>query len=103
MNRASVSKHASVRRLRRQSELPASLMMSPDSSQSSSDSQAAWQRLTGTGQKYTTHVVSASKGKLANEDCIQKKLTQFKLARNPKPIAFKIILLMGACHLPQTL
>ena len=35
--------------------------MSPDSSQSSSDSVAAWQRLTSTGQKYTPYVVSCVK------------------------------------------
>ena len=58
MNRPGVSKQASIRRVRRQSELPVSMMMSPDSSQSSSDSVAAWQRLTSTGQKYTPYVVS---------------------------------------------
>ena len=58
VNRPGVTKQASIRRVRRQSELPVSTMMSPDSSQSSSDSVAAWQRLTSTGQKYTPYVVS---------------------------------------------
>ena len=61
VNRPGVTKQASIRRVRRQSELPVSTMMSPDSSQSSSDSVAAWQRLTSTGQKYTPYVVSCVK------------------------------------------
>ena len=32
---------------------------------------------------------------LKNEDYVQKRLSQLKLARNPKLMAFKIMLLMG--------
>ena len=54
-------------------------------------------------QRLTVALISRAQARKAhNEEYIKIIQSFFKLAQNPKPIAFKIMLLMGACHKPQT-